>query len=110
MRGQIITHMRGWCAYLGIVEDSVEKRGQLGSLGFDSRHLSGEDIALLPGLEQMGQERAILLLRGRQIGGQLRVPSFGIREKPGGLRLAPGREVGRRLLLLLRAFREKNLE
>jgi len=100
----------GGGAYLGIVEDSVEKRGQLAPLGFDSRHLGGEDIALLPHLEQIGEERAALLIGGGQISRQVRV--LGRRKKSRGLRLAPGREVGRLgagLLLLLRAFRSKNL-
>jgi hypothetical protein len=73
--------------------------------------LGGEYIALLPGLEQIGEERAIELIRGRQIGGQLRVPGLGMGEKSRALRLAPGREVNSRrllgggLLLLLRALR-----
>ena len=99
-------------AYLGIVENSVEKRGQLAPLGFDSRHLGGEDIALLPHLEQIGEERAALLIGGGQISRQVRVLGLGRRKKSRGLRLAPGREVrrlGGGLLLLLRAFRSKNL-
>jgi hypothetical protein len=77
--------------------------------------LGGEFIALLPSLEQIGPERAILLIGGRQIGGQLRVPGLGIGELSCGQRLAPGREVRRRLLgagglLLLRALRKKNLD
>ncbi len=112
MRGQIITHMRGWCAYLGIVEDSVEKRGQLDSLGFNSRHLGGEDIALLPGLEQISEERAALLIGGGQISRQVRVLGLGHHKKAHSLSLAPGGEVhhlGGGLLLLLQAFQSKNL-
>jgi len=53
-----------------------------------------------------------LLIGGGQISRQVRVLGLGRRKKSRGLRLAPGREVGRLgagLLLLLRAFRSKNL-
>ena len=98
------------------MEDSFEKRGQLAPLGFDSRHLGGEFIALLPSLDQIGPERAILLIGARQIGGQLRLPGLGLGELSCGQRLAPGREVRRHLLgaggllLLLQALRKKNLD